>query len=176
NPLLPDDSGVAAWMRARYRGVVEKVGPHVVPEGVFKVDNLDPSIQEFSLMAEKGTSQLPADLGRSYARFVSSGKYIEDGLDYERAKRIFVPTLLVGGDKDSLSSAPEIEKEARQMSRENGHPVEFFLAPNTGHGDLMIGKRAARIVGKRTAGFLSLHSGSCKVRTVLEAEKAKLEK
>ncbi|MGZ3698395.1 MAG: alpha/beta hydrolase, partial [Bdellovibrionota bacterium] len=108
DPLLPDAVIGDGWFRRSYRKLVEKVGPKVVPVGVFNMDNLDHDVLELARITEKATSVCPADLAQSYSAFVATEKFVEDGVDFEPLVPARLPMLMIAAEQDYLALPGDI--------------------------------------------------------------------
>lgn len=154
SPLEPEPQGLIAKARRAARVPLFKIAEAGMPIGLANRDNFDPNDHELQKMLEKGTSTINADYGGDFSRFARTGIITtRDGFYITANTRLYVPTMLVAGDLDTMARKEDIIREAQNIQA-NGD-IELYIMDNTSHLDLVSGKRAARMLVPVLTGFFS---------------------
>jgi pimeloyl-ACP methyl ester carboxylesterase len=142
-PTDADPQGMLAWLRDKALSAVDPIMPALIPKSLVNGENL--SRAELKALREKSLSQPHTDIFDDFGYWVKSKRFVSrDGFDYEADRKIFVPTLYVAGDLDTLAPAHLMTDEMGRLPAE-AQPRVAVVA-NTGHVDLVAGERSAVLV------------------------------
>ena len=156
-PTGPDRRGLLDRVRSQLLSTVDLTLRNAnVIRGIVELENFDQRKNEFARFLEKGVSKVPLDLVRDVNAWIQHGDVVtEHGFNLSTLRRITIPILFVAGELDWLAPAADIFQEAKAYRAKGAEStVRAVLIRRTSHIDLIVGDRAARIVGGLIADFV----------------------
>lgn len=152
DPMTEPVAGPAERVRKRYvQALIRHYTRLPAARGVLEPSNFDGRRRELERLLHKGVSPVPGDLARDASRWARTGRILsEEGFDFGKPRKVYVPLLFIAGDRDGVGRAEDILDEARSYARLGR--VRTRVVPDTSHVDLISGRRAARMVGKMVSG------------------------